>query len=173
MVRIITTLDSCTANLLRSLDKNVRELKDNFISPDYNTRGVVWRVVDGRKVGYRVYGQWTEKRSVNFQVLYEQIVTYAGSTMTLNLDFQANVMLNRIEMISSDNTAKTFEIREYTDYNADSYYNLLKSSTANQDTRWFRSYDNHFMPAGSRIQFYFSGFTAAKTIKLIVATEVI
>jgi hypothetical protein len=91
--------------------------------------------------------------------------------MTLNLDIPVNVMLNRIEMISSDNTAKTYEVREYTDWNNDSYYNLLKSSTANQDTRWFRDYTNHFLPAGSRLQFYFSSFTAEKTIKLIVATE--
>jgi hypothetical protein len=163
--------DQCTKTRFANMEADLKALRDNFIDPGYNAPGIVWTVINGKKVGSRQYGSWTEKRSINFQVLYEQIVTYAGSTMTLNLDFPVNAMLNRIEMISSDNTAKTYEIREYTDYNRDSYYNLLKSSTANQDTRWFRDYQNHFMPAGSRIQFYFSSFTAAKTIKLIVATE--
>jgi hypothetical protein len=161
--------DQCT--YLNRIDKNVQALKDNFISPDYEAPGIVWRIVAGRKVGYRKYGNWDEKRSVNFQVMYEQIVTYAGSTMTLNLDIPVNVMLHRIEMISSDNTAKSYEIREYTDWNNDSNYNLLKASTANQITRWFKPYSNHFIPAGSRIQFYFSSFTAAKTNKIIVAVE--
>ncbi|MFZ3385308.1 MAG: hypothetical protein WA144_15415 [Candidatus Methanoperedens sp.] len=156
---------------LSRIDKNTQALKDNFISPDYEAPGIVWRIVAGRKVGYRKYGNWDEKRSVNFQVLYEQIITYTDTTITLNLDIPVNAMLNRIEMISSDNTAKTYEIREYTDWNNDSYYNFLKTSTANQGVRWLKPYSNHFLPAGSRLQFVFSSFTAGKTIKLIVATE--
>ncbi len=168
---ITATLDSCTANRLKAMDENVLAIKDNFISPDYNTRGVIWRVVDGKKVGYRQYGPWTERRSINFQVLYEQIVTYTGANMTINLDFQVNVMLNRIEMISSDDTAKGFEWRAYTDYNHDSYYNLIGKGKANQTTRILQMYEKEFMPVGSRIQFYFDNFTAAKTNKIIVGVE--
>lgn len=170
MNSIIAKLDDCTAGF-KALCEDIRAIRDNFISPDYNTMGVIWRVVDGKKVGFRQYGAWTEKRSINFQVLYEQIVTYAGSTMEINLDFQVNVMLNRIEMISSDNTAKGFEWRAYTDYNHDSYYNLIGKGIANQTTRILQMYEKEFMPAGSRIQFYFDNFTAGKTNKIIVGVE--
>jgi hypothetical protein len=160
--------DVCT--LLQGIQDDIRALRDNFIDVQYNS-GVSWRSVNGKLVGSRQYGGWTEKRSVNFQVLYEQIITYAGTTMTINLDFLVNVMLRRAEMIHSDNIAKTYEIRYYSDYNHDSNYNLLKASTANQDTRWFQGYENLFMPAGSRVQLYFSGFTAGKTNKVIIGVE--
>lgn len=159
-------------NRLKTIDENLRALKDNFISKEYNAPGIVWRVINGKKVGFRNYGEWTERRSINFQLLYEHIETYAGTTRTLDLDFQVNTMLRRIEMIHNDDTAKTFEVRLFSDYNQDSSnYNILKSSTADQTVRWMQVFDNIFLPAGSRLEFYFSSYTAGKTNKIIIGVE--
>ncbi|HWQ95918.1 MAG TPA: hypothetical protein VN368_00960 [Candidatus Methylomirabilis sp.] len=169
---IIATPDSATASRIRSIDENIRSLKDNFISPEYNAPGIVWRVVNGKKVGFRQYGIWTEKRSINYQVLYEHTETFAGSTTTLNLDFFVNVNIQRIELIYNDSTAKDYEIRIYSDYNSDSYYNLLDKGTSNQDTP-LMNYDpmSGMMPAGSRLQLYFSNYTAGKIVKIVVGAE--
>jgi hypothetical protein len=162
--------DLCT--ILSEVGKDVRALKENFISSDYDAPGIMWAVMNGKKVGSRQYGVWSEKRSVNFQILYSTIITYSGTSMSIDLDVNVDVALNRMEMISSDATAKDYEVREYSDRDGDpTRYNLLKSSTADQVVRWMREYDRMFLPAGSRLQFYFSGFMAGKTNKLIVVCE--
>ncbi len=130
----------------------------------------IWKIEQDRRLGISQWGAWTAKRAQNYDVLYEHIETYAGTTTTLNLDFEENVRLRRIEMVHNDNTAKGYEIRIFNDYEKNSNYNILKSSTANQDTTWLQGYDL-FLPAGSRIQFYFSNYTTGKTNSIAIGVE--
>lgn len=160
----LTQIDSKT-KLIR---EDISLLRDYFTPVPVS--GVVYRLINGRKVGYRTYGIWEEKRGSGYEITYEHTETYAGTTTTLNLDFQTQVMLKRIEQIWNDGTSKDFQLRMYSNFAENSYYSLLKDETGNTETSEIDEY-NFCYPAGSRLQIYFSSYTAAKICKIIVAIE--
>lgn len=132
--------------------------------------GVTYKIINGRKVGYRDYGIWQEKRGGGYDVTYEHTETYAGSTTNLNLDFKTQVMVKRIELVWNDATARDYEIRMYSDKDNSIYYSVIRTEIANTKTSTIISLDFVY-PAGSRLQFYFSSYTAAKINKILIAIE--
>lgn len=152
----------------RKLTAEMTLLRD-FFTP-IPISDVIYKVINGRKVGYRDYGIWQEKRGGGYDVTYEHTETYAGTTTTLNLDFSTQVMLKRIEMIWDDTITKDYEIRMFSDFNHSSLYSLLKKETGNTETSDITFLDFVY-PAGSRLQFYFSNYTAAKINKILIVIE--
>ncbi len=150
--------------LLNAIANDLNSIKTDLINAS------IWKIEQDRRIGLSQWGVWTVKRAQNYDVLYEHKVTYAGTTTTIDLDFMENVRLRRIEMVHDDNTVKTYEIQLFNDYEKNSSYNILKSSTANQDTTWMQGYDL-FMPAGSRLRFYFSNYTVGKINSIAVGVE--
>ncbi len=160
-------VDQCT--LLSMILKEVTLLRQNQVSTPEIT-GVQYKVINGHKVGYRPYGIWDEKRGDGYEVTYEHTEIYAGSTLTLNLDFAYQTALKRVELIWNDTTAKGYELRMYSDFNNSAYYSLIKKETGNQDTSDISMF-GFVYPAGSRLQFYFDNYTAGKINKILVAIE--
>lgn len=150
--------------LLNSIATNLEAIKNDLISNH------IWKIEQDKRVGMFVWGAWTGKRAQSYDVAYEHIETYSSITTTINLDFSENVILSLLEMVHDDDTAKDYEIRTYTDYEKNGLYNLLKAETANQDTTWMQEYYK-FMPAGSRLQFYFSNYTLGKRNSIVVGVE--
>ncbi len=132
--------------------------------------GVTYKIINGRKIGYRSVGVWDEKRGGGYDVTYEHTETYVSTTTNINLDFNTQVIIKRIELIWDDATAKGYELRAYSDKDNSPYYSLLKKETGNTDTRDILRYDFVY-PAGSRLQFYFDNYTPGKICKILVAIE--
>lgn len=152
----------------RKLTAEMTLLRD-FFTP-IPISGVAYKIINGRKVGYRDYGIWQEKRGGGYDVTYEHTETYAGTTTTLNLDFTTQVMIKRIELIWNDTTTKDYELRMYSDFLNSSYYSVIKKETGNTETSDITFLDFVY-PAGSRLQFYFSSYTVGKINKILVAIE--
>ncbi len=150
--------------LLTAINESLTAIKNDLINAS------IWKIEQNRRIGISLSGAWTVKRAQSYDILFEHTETYSGTTATLNLDFDQNTMLSYIEMIHDDDTAKGYEIRTYNDYDKNSLYTLLAESTSNQDTSWLQGY-HKFMPAGSRLQFYFSNYTAGKINSIAVGGQ--
>jgi len=168
-------IDKSFESVLNQSFEKQKQIKDEItLLRDYFTpipiSGVTYKIINGRKVGYRQVGVWDEKRGGGYDVTYEHTKTYAGTTTTLNLDFITQVMLKRIEFVWDDDTARTYEIRVFSDKDNSVLYSVIRSETANTKTSAIISLDFVY-PAGSRLQFYFSSYTASKINKILVAIE--
>ena len=168
-------IDKSFESVLNQSFEKQKQIKDELtLLRDYFTpipiSGVTYKIINGRKVGYRQVGVWDEKRGGGYDITYEHTETYAGTTTTLNLDFVTQVMLKRIELVWDDDTARTYEIRVFSDKDNSVLYSVIRGETANIKTSAIISLDFVY-PAGSRLQFYFSSYTATKLNKILVAIE--
>jgi len=169
------TIDLKVNDHLRMINEQSKQIKQEItLLRDFFTpipiSGVTYKIINGRKVGYRNYGIWQEKRGGGYDVTYEHTETYAGTTTALNLDFSTQVMIKRVELVWDDAITKDYELRMFSDFLNSSYYSVIKKEVGNTETSDITFLDFVY-PAGSRLQFYFSSYTAAKINKILVAIE--
>jgi len=168
-------IDKSFESVLNQSFEKQKQIKDELtLLRDYFTpipiSGVTYKIINGRKVGYRQVGVWDEKRGGGYDVTYEHTETYASTSYTVNLDFVTQVMLKRIEMIWDDNTTKNYEFRVYSDFNNSVYYSVIKKEVGNTETSDI-SFLDFVYPAGSRLQIVVSACTATKINKILIAIE--
>lgn len=151
--------------ILSQLLDNQIAIKDTLISQQ------VFSISGNKKIGQFDYSGWTGKRSQDYHVQYEITATYTGSNTTIDLDFPENVELQYYGLIWNNATAKDLEIRVYADYRINDYYNLLyKNTNYTIDKRMEREI-NTFMPAGTRLRFYFENYTVGNIVTAVVGVR--
>ena len=111
-------------------------------------------------------GNWTRKHN-NTAWFFEQTVTFAGSTMNVNLDFPQALKLGWITLVFNDATVRTFSINHYMNPN-DTYYSQIRQESADTSLNYRISDINEIYPINARLQFAFSVYTVGKTCKISV-----
>ena len=115
-------------------------------------------------------GNWSY-RKVGRSWFFEQVVTYAGATQSIDVDFPNAIQLNRIEQVCNDATARDFSVRVFTDP-ALAYYIELDNQAANTAlNRVIQAGAEYKYPAGSRLRLYYSNFTVGKTVTIRVQVD--
>ncbi len=115
---------------------------------------------------------WTYKKEGK-SIVYEQQITYSGTTTTINLDFLTAAAVKRIDQIWNDGTAKDLSVRLYSDA-ANIYYSELKKVLADTNTSIILSPSSDQelkFPSGGRLQFYYANYTAGKICKIVTAVD--
>lgn len=103
---------------------------------------------------------------------YEQQVTYVGTTQSVNLDFPRAMKVNLVEQIWNDASSKTFAIRKYSNPSTvTNPYSTVQTVAADVETDRILVIDDFKMSAGSRLQFYYSSYTAAKIVTIRVQAD--
>lgn len=112
---------------------------------------------------------WNRKQKGK-TVIYEQTITYAGSTQSVELAFEKMVQVNLITLVWNDGTSKDYYIRAYPARSA--YYATVDYATSSTDTDTIIQTGNEYdlMP-GAKLQFYFENYTAGKICQITVHTE--
>lgn len=115
------------------------------------------------------YGDWTRERKGCHWFL-ERTVTYATDPTTFDITFSNAMMVQYIEQIWDDDTAKNFSIRKYTSPGS-TVYSDWNTKTLNQDTSDITLFtDGLLISSGSRIKIIHDTLTAGKitTVKIQV-----
>ena len=130
-----------------------------------------------------VYDSWTVI-GVGKSWFLERLVTFAGTTITVNLDLLLAIkalqkktvlpdafQLNRITQIFNDATSKSFSVRLY-DNPACSDFVELDTQTGNTATsRLMQGGTEYKYPAEFRVQLYYSDFVIGKTVRIRVQVD--
>lgn len=116
-----------------------------------------------------IYQNWDRKR-VNQSWWYEQTITFAGSTLNVNLDFPQASLLNYVVMIFNDGTSKDFSIRVLTTP-SDGYYAEVRTETSNTGTDYRTCKLEEKYPTAARLQINFSNYTVGKIVKITVQAD--
>ncbi|KPQ42201.1 MAG: hypothetical protein MPEBLZ_03251 [Candidatus Methanoperedens nitroreducens] len=144
-----------TLDILKSIDKSLKEIKD-ALSIDNHERGS--------------YQGWDYYR-IGKSLFFIQTLTYAGATMTLNLDFTKAVQMNRLEQVWNDATARDLSLRMYSNASNSAYVELDNAAANTALNRIIQAGIEYKYTAGSRLQFYYSNFTVGKTVTIVVQAD--
>lgn len=110
---------------------------------------------------------WKMKQ-VGKSYFFDQLVTFTGTTMNINLILPFAFQLNRSEQIFSDATARDFEIQVYSDPSQTAYASLLNSAGNIATSVVAQRGSEYQYPANSKIIHYYANFTAGKTVRIRV-----
>lgn len=110
-------------------------------------------------------GSWTWVRKGKAHFFY-QLVTFAGSTMNIDLTLPFVFQLNRITQVFNDATAKDFDIRVYEDPAIDAYASLLNATGNTSTSVVTQRGEEYRFETNARIRLYYSNFTADKTVRI-------
>lgn len=121
-------------------------------------------MIHGRTPSYNdTFGDW-KRTKVNKTYFFEQTITFAGSTMTVDLNLPSSFQLNRIEQVFSDTTARDFDERVFTIPGSSAYIEL-KTVLADVSLNNYTQLGNEYKyPATSKLQIYYANFTVGKTV---------
>jgi len=116
------------------------------------------------------YYGWQLKQ-INGKKTFNQVVTFAGSTMSIELPISGSISLKRIEQWYSSSDVKTFNVRMHSQINPDAYAEL-DSVSANADI-------SHIIDMGegyvyltpTKLVFNFSSYTIGDKVNLQVQLE--
>jgi hypothetical protein len=136
--------------VLLSINNNTKLIHDMMMglhsAPGFNGNDSGWKF-------YHIGKSW----------FYEQVVTYPGAAVSVDLNLPKACQLNRIEQIWNDATAKDFSIRVFTDPSSSSYIELDTQTANTATSRLLQAGIEYKYPAGSRIRIYSGSNTATKT----------
>ena len=116
-----------------------------------------------------IYQNWTRKR-INRSWFYEQTVIFAGSTMTVNLDFPQASNLNYVVMMFGSAVSRDFAIRMYMNPN-DTLYAEIRTGTGNTGTDYRTCKLEEKYPTAARLQLYFANYTPGESVKIVVQAD--
>ncbi len=142
--------------LLQSIDATLKYLQRAYVIPIS---------IRGREVG-----GWTFEKAGKSH-FFERVVTFAGTTMSIDLDFPKSVQLNRVEQVFNDATARDFSIRVFTDPSLSYYIELDTQAASTALNRVVQAGLEYKYPSGSRLRLYYSSFTVGKTVTIRVQVD--
>jgi len=120
-------------------------------------------------LSYDTYQTWARIKK-GASTWYEQTLTFAGSTMTVQLDLPVGQILNDIVLIFDDATSRDFQMRAYTNP-ADGMYAQIRSETSNTGTDYRACSIREKFPINSRLELYFANYTVSKRCKITIQAD--
>lgn len=129
------------------------------------------------------YNSWVGVKAGKSWFL-ERLVTLSGTTITINLDLIDHIkslqkrdvlpgafQINRIETVFNDTTARSFSIRIFTNPAYSQYVELYSKTSDISLNTLMQAGIEYKYPAEFRIQFYYSSFTADKTVRIRIQVD--
>jgi hypothetical protein len=116
------------------------------------------------------YYSW-EMKQVGKQKTFNRIVTFAGSTMSVELPFSGPINLKKIEMWYDSSNAKTHNVRMHSNINPDAYAELDTVSATTAVSHIIDMGEGYLYLTANKLVFNFSSYTAADKVNIQVQLE--